>query len=317
MGLWYESTFEKCSCASKSGWKQVFSELLGMFIFVFISGNVVANVNCYNNDNLENSINNTFSYDASGIFYINFGISFGYMLGLYISIENAGFLNPGLTLVFRFMGKIETKDMLLLLAAQFCGAFLGSFLIWGLYFDQLNDFEDDNTGLLFCSVVNGGNYGIASLDVLLKSSLFAVGVLAIIDNQKKEKKDEPFKTVKPPKSFEPFLIGLLLLVVGMAFSYHAPFYFNPFQDFAGRLVALIAGCEQMCTFDNPNWWPVIPLFVPVVGSFIGALVYIIFIENNHTKDQRDPEQQTASASQGNEDEDISAIEMSMTSEKND
>ncbi|XP_033099263.1 aquaporin-7-like isoform X2 [Anneissia japonica] len=295
MGLWYEAWIKNCSCANppnqednQKSWKLTFcrkfvSEFIGMFAFVFIASGTVASATFYNFK--DGSSKNT-TYDSSDILYINLGISFGYSIALYICIENVGYLNVALTLVFWVLGKMKAKDIIPYVLAQFVGAFLAASCIYGLYKAEIKHYIDQpTTSLIFSSSVNGDHFWKALIDQALKTGIFTIGVMAIIDEQKNKQQDdslstehnEPLKTIKPSKRFEPLMIGLILFLVGIAFSYYARFYFNPLQDLSGLIV--VAWAE----LSKTKWWVFAQIFGPIAGAFIAAIIYILLIENNHPK----------------------------------
>ncbi|XP_033099266.1 aquaporin-9-like isoform X2 [Anneissia japonica] len=268
MGLRYEKHFERFSCTNLPLLRKLLSELLGMFAFVLIASSTVASVT-FNKDSSDVFTNST--YDSSEILYINVGIAFGYTIGLYTCIENVGYLNLALTVLFWCFGKMKWNDMVVYLSAQFIGAMLAEACIYGLYCDN------PMTSLIFSSSGNSDPFMLAAFEQFLKTMVFTIGVMAVIDEHKDKQEDYPLNTIKPSKSFEPLMIGLVVFMVGIAFSHYARFYFNPLQDLSGLIFVAVASLRISMM------WLIGQLIVPLVGCFIGALIYISVIENNHQK----------------------------------
>ncbi|XP_033118295.1 aquaporin-1-like isoform X2 [Anneissia japonica] len=109
----------------------------------------------------------------------------------------------------------------------------------------------------------------------LKTVFFTIGVMAVIDEGKNKQENDPLKTIKPSKRFEPLMIGLVLFLVGIAFSYFARFTFNPLQDLSGLVIVEIT---KLC---KEKWWGFAQAFCPILGALVGATIYILSIENYH------------------------------------
>ncbi|XP_033099274.1 aquaporin-7-like isoform X2 [Anneissia japonica] len=269
MALWYEKYSRKIYSTSCCKWRcsrKFFSEFLGMFAFIFIADGTVATAIFYTPEPTDAS---------SEILYINVGIAFGYTIGLYICRENVGYLNAALTLVFWLLGKMKLNDVIIYLIAQFIGACLAEAFIFGLYRDEIEQSTSNETILIFASSVNDGYFGRAAIDQFLKTVFFTIGVMAVIDEGKNKQENDPLKTIKPSKRFEPLIIGLVLFSVGIALSFFARFYFNPLQDLSGLIFV------EFAELSKEKWWGFAQAFCPILGALVGATIYILSIENYH------------------------------------
>lgn len=75
------------------------------------------------------------------------------------------------------------------------------------------------------------------------------------------------------------IVGSMITLNSCAFSYDGSNAINPARDFAPRLFTLIAGWGSQ-TFSQGHYFFWIPLCTPFFGSFLGALIYFIFISNH-------------------------------------
>lgn len=104
---------------------------------------------------------------------------------------------------------------------------------------------------------------------MVSSALLAIMILAAAD-QKNNQMNTGTLTI---------LSALLMSAFGLVFAYNTGVNINPMRDFGPRLFLFMAGWgPQVFTAHNYFFW--IPIVVPLFGSVIGTLVYLLFISNH-------------------------------------
>jgi glycerol uptake facilitator protein len=76
----------------------------------------------------------------------------------------------------------------------------------------------------------------------------------------------------------PFIVGLIVVAIGMAWGTNAGYAINPARDLGPRLASFITGYGT--AFQDQNgalcFW--VPIVGPLVGGVLGAGAYIALIE---------------------------------------
>ncbi|XP_789770.3 aquaporin-9 [Strongylocentrotus purpuratus] len=253
-------------------WMRVFlSELFGTFMLVFITDGAVARTVLSRGA-------------AGGALSLNIGASLAVTVCIYMTGGvSGGHINPAVTLSMCSLGRLRWLALPVYWFAQFIGAFLGAAVVYGIYLDGINSFEGGPsnrslaTAVIFATYPNGYPESFLSvpggvMDQLVGSALLVGGIFAIFDKH----------NIKPPAGLEPIAVGLLLLVVNIAYGYNAGAAVNPARDFSPRLFTACAGYGKdiwVTPSGDHFWW--IPLFVPLVGGPIGGWVYYLTIEVHH------------------------------------
>ncbi|KAK6492342.1 aquaporin-3-like [Huso huso] len=210
---------------------------------------------------------------------VNFAFGFAATLGVLVSGQvSGGHLNPALTFALCLLGREPWRKMPVYFLAQTVGAFLGAGVIFGMYFDALWMFGNDNL------LVSNGTAGIFAtypsqhltllngfFDQMIGTAALIVCLLAIVD---------PYNN-PIPRGLEAFTVGFVVLVIGLSMGFNSGYAVNPARDFGPRLFTAIAGWGTEVFTTGPHWWWV-PIFAPFLGAFIGVLVYQ-FMVGFHTE----------------------------------
>lgn len=118
-------------------------------------------------------------------------------------------------------------------------------------------------GGLFCTYPNISN-GRAVWSEFVNTMILMMGILGIINER-----------MLPAVNFKPLMVGMLVLIIGLASGWNSGYAINPARDLGPRLVtAFLWGTEP---FTLNSHYFVIPLFVPFLGAFGGALFFTLFI----------------------------------------
>lgn len=202
-------------------------------------------------------------------------LAFATQLGFRTS---GGYLNPAFTLFQYTTGQLgagnadnSLKRLAVYCGAQFLGAYLGAALTFLTYFDAIQAFDGGEryvTGPLRTAMIYStypsehlGLMG-AAVEQVLATAFFVLCVAMIRDRRH-----------RLPSWSQPMLIGLSLLLVGVAFGFNSSFGVNPARDFGPRLFTLCAGYGwRVVSFRSYKWfW--IPFLCPFLGACLGGWFY--------------------------------------------
>ncbi|KAE8636846.1 hypothetical protein XENTR_v10003165 [Xenopus tropicalis] len=207
---------------------------------------------------------------------VNLAFGFAVMLGILISGQvSGGHLNPAVTFALCIMAREPWIKFPIYSFAQTLGAFLGAGIIYGLYYDAIWFFGNDQ---LFVMGENG-TAGIFTtfpsehltlingfFDQFIGTAALIVCVLAIVDPN-----NNPI-----PRGLEAFTVGFVVLVIGTSMGFNSGYAVNPARDFGPRLFTSLAGWGTEVFWAGNQWWWV-PIVSPLLGAFTGVLVYQLMI----------------------------------------
>jgi glycerol uptake facilitator-like aquaporin len=77
-------------------------------------------------------------------------------------------------------------------------------------------------------------------------------------------------------------VGLLVVVIGMAFGFNAGYAINPARDLGPRVFTYLAGWGSPVFSAGNGWWWV-PLVAPAMGGVLGGFVYDACIGKRHPR----------------------------------
>ena len=228
----------------KEPYKKYIAELVGTFIFIFISLSTV------NSTVLSAGINN----NGISQLIIALGFGFGLMAGVALvgPISDAH-LNPSISFSFWVFGKLSILDLFWYIIAQTVGAFLAALLTFIIYYNLINELPyDATTSSMFGTLKkNQTSLFIGIIEQIIGSALLMFGVLRVVKYGK----------------YVPLLIGIVLFTLGICLGNNG-FAFNPARDMGPRIMTAIMGWG-FDVFNYENHWFLITLFFPFIGAPIG------------------------------------------------
>ncbi|KAG9488295.1 aquaporin-3-like [Eleutherodactylus coqui] len=243
--------------------RQALSECLGTLILVMFGCGSVAQV--------------VLSKGSHGLFLtVNLAFGFAVTLGILISGQvSGGHLNPAVTFALCIMAREPWIKFPVYTLAQTLGAFLGAGIVYGLYYDAIWFFANDQ---LYVTGPNGtagifATYPTEHLtlmngffDQFIGTAALVVCVLAIVD---------PYNN-PIPRGLEAFTVGFVVLVIGLSMGFNSGYAVNPARDFGPRLFTALAGWgTEVFTAGGQWWW--VPIVSPLLGAFAGVMVYQLMI----------------------------------------
>jgi len=76
----------------------------------------------------------------------------------------------------------------------------------------------------------------------------------------------------------PFIIGLVVVGIGMAWGINAGYAINPARDLGPRLASFVTGYQGAFADQSGALYFWVPIVGPLVGGLLGAAAYVWLIE---------------------------------------
>jgi glycerol uptake facilitator protein len=211
-------------------------------------------------------------------------------MGVYVAGGLTGaHLNPAVTLGLAVRRGFPWNKVLPYSIAQIVGAFCAAGLLLLNYNPAIAAFEATKgivrgaaagaansgtpaTATIFATYNNaaaGIQWGNAMLDQIIGTALLMALILAITD-----KRNQAVEA-----NLDPLIIGLLVVVIGMAMGGAAGYAINPARDLGPRLLTSIGGWGLNPFTYTADFFGIalpyflVPIIGPLVGSVLGAYVY--------------------------------------------
>ncbi|MEU8611422.1 MIP/aquaporin family protein [Actinoplanes sp. NPDC048791] len=195
----------------------------------------------------------------------------GVMLGVYVAGRISGaHLNPAVTIALAVFKGFEWRKVAPYSLAQFLGAFVAALLVRWNYTEVLHAADPGLTvktqGVFSTLPGNGtlpvGEWG-ALRDQVIGTAILLFLILAITDAA----------GTPPAANLAPFIIGLLVVAIGMAWGTNAGYAINPARDFGPRLASFFTGYGGAFRDQTGYLYFWIPIVGPIVGGILGAGLY--------------------------------------------
>jgi glycerol uptake facilitator protein len=142
------------------------------------------------------------------------------------------------------------------------------------YWESFNRFDPGKTvksQSVFSTLPGNGVLPVSQMgalrDQIIGTAMLLIGVLAIIDT----------RNLAPGANMGAFIIGLLVVGIGMALGADAGYAINPARDFGPRLASWITGWSNAMNDQRGNFYAWVPIIGPFIGGALGAYVYDGFI----------------------------------------
>lgn len=195
----------------------------------------------------------------------------GVVFGVYTAARISGaHLNPAVTLALAVFMGFEWRKVLPFMLAQVSGAFVAALVVRWAYSDAIALLDPDHsiaTQGIFSTLPGNGALDIsletAFLDQVIGTAILLFLVLAVTD----PRNDAPVAWIAP------FIIGLIVVAIGMAWGTNAGYAINPARDFGPRFASLLTGYETAFRDQNGALYFWIPIIGPFVGGLLGAGAY--------------------------------------------
>ncbi|MEV5935652.1 MIP/aquaporin family protein [Streptomyces sp. NPDC093250] len=271
--------------ARRRGYKEgvggeMLAEFLGTFVLLLLGAGSVAVAVV----GLPGSGRQAVEFGPANWLIISWGWGLAVVFGVYVAGGISGaHINPAVTLAFAVRGDFPWRKVLPYWLAQVVGAFTGAALVYACYRWAINAAETTagvpreeslatySIFATFPAEYFGDSWWGPLLDQIVGTGILLLLVCALID----------LRNVAPLSNLHPFLIGLVVVAIGLTFGTNAGYAINPARDFGPRLFTFFEGWGSIAlpgTFGwfSSYWW--IPIVGPLIGGVVGVGVYDLLIK---------------------------------------
>lgn len=197
----------------------------------------------------------------------------GVTLGIYVAGRLSGaHLNPAVTLSLAAFKDFPWKKVAPYTVAQFAGAFIGALLVRWNYTEALAKVDPGHTiktQFVFSTLPANGNPALpvhewgALRDQVIGTAILVLLIFAVTD----------LLNTPPDANLGPFIVGLIIVAIGMAFGTNAGYAINPARDLGPRLASFLTGYGGAWRDQYGNLYFWVPIVGPLVGGPVGAFLY--------------------------------------------
>ncbi|MEV4241774.1 MIP/aquaporin family protein [Streptosporangium canum] len=199
----------------------------------------------------------------------------GVTLGVYVAARISGaHLNPAVTVALAVFKGFSWRKVLPYSLAQTAGAFVAALLVRWNYAEVLAKADPGHTiktqGVFSTLPGNGtlpvGTWG-AFRDQVIGTAILLLLILAVSD----------VRNSPPAANLAPFVVGLVVVAIGMAWGTNAGYAINPARDFGPRLASFLTGYGTAWRDQYGQLYFWVPIVAPVIGGLIGAGLYQVMV----------------------------------------
>ena len=236
-------------------------------------------------------------------------ITWGWALAVAFAVYVAGgisgaHINPAITLGAAIRKQLPWNKVPAYWVAQVVGCFVGAALVFAVYNNAINHWDQvGHCGAVLkgCTpIVKGTQASIATystfatfpapyfhtiwgplVDQIVGTFFLALFVWAITDQY-----NQPVES-----NLAPFIVGMVVMAIGISFGANAGYAINPARDFGPRMFAWIAGWKSVAfpgDYGNIKDYFWVPIVGPLVGAAIASVLYDFGIQDI-LKARRPPE----------------------------
>ncbi len=236
------------------------AELTGTFILILFGVGVVAQV-------VAGGIGN---HDS-----IAWAWGLGVTLGVYVAGRMSGaHLNPAVTIALAAFRGFSWAKVAPYALAQTLGAFLAALVVRWNYSEVIDKFDPGHTIKsqgIFSTLPGNGTGPVhtagAFRDQVIGTAILMLMILAITD----------IRNTAPAANLTPFVVGLLVVAIGMAWGTNAGYAINPARDFGPRLASFLTGYSTAFRDQYGALYFWVPIVGPVIGALIGGALYDLLV----------------------------------------
>jgi glycerol uptake facilitator protein len=201
----------------------------------------------------------------------------GVTLGVYVAARISGaHLNPAVTVTLAVFRGFPWKKVVPYALAQTAGAFAAALLVRWNYTEVLAKADPGHTfktQFVFSTLPGNGSItaGVhewgAFRDQVIGTAILLMVILAITD----------LLNAPPGANMGPFITGLIVVAIGMAWGTNAGYAINPARDFGPRLASYLTGYGTAWRDQWGNFYFWVPIAGPLVGGIVGGVAYNFFV----------------------------------------
>lgn len=234
--------------------KGFIGELIGTCVLIVLGSAVAAGGN----------LNKTFAKKTgNNWFYITFSWGVAVTMGVYVagSLGSLGYLNPAITIAYAVFGFLPLKNVVPYLFGELLGAFFGAVIVvlqFYPHFIESKNEREGNSVAIFATKPAIKNNFFNFLSEFIATFFFTL-ILLNLGNF--------------TKGLKPFIVGMLIFIIGAGLGTTTGFALNPARDFSPRLVYTIFPIPNK---SKANWnYSWVPIFGPIFGAIFATWLEII------------------------------------------
>lgn len=227
-------------------------ELIGTMILILFGGGVCAGCTLTKSKS-----------QSSGWIVIIMGWGLAVAMAVYaVGGVSGAHLNPAVTIALASIGSFPWAQVPGYIVAQMIGAILGAALVWLAYLPHWAATEDKPSKLgVFSTAPAIRNTGANLLCEAIGTFALVLGILFIGTN-------------KIADGLNPFIVGLLIMAIGLSLGGPTGYAINPARDLGPRIAHAILPISGKGGNDWGYSW--IPVVGPIIGGVVGALFFKAF-----------------------------------------
>jgi glycerol uptake facilitator protein len=195
----------------------------------------------------------------------------GVTMGVYVAARISGaHLNPAVTIALAAFKGFPWFKVLPYSLAQTAGAFVAAILVrfnYGEVLEKVDPGLTIKTQFVFSTLPGNGSLPVgtwgAFRDQVIGTAILLLLILAVSD----------MRNSAPLANLAPFIVGLIVVGIGMAWGTNAGYAINPARDFGPRLASFLTGYETAWRDQYGQLYFWVPIVAPVIGGLIGAGLY--------------------------------------------
>ncbi len=195
----------------------------------------------------------------------------GVTLGVYVAGRISGaHLNPAVTIALAAFRGFSWSKVAPYAGAQLLGAFAAALVVRWNYTEVIATFDPGHTiksqGIFSTLPGNGAadvHTGGALRDQIIGTAILMLLILAVGD----------IRNSAPGLNLTPFIVGLIVVAIGMAWGTNAGYAINPARDLGPRLASFITGYGTAFRDQYGDLYFWVPIIGPIIGALIGAALY--------------------------------------------
>jgi glycerol uptake facilitator protein len=227
-------------------------------------------------------------------------------------------INPAVTIAMACRRALPWNRVVPFIAAQMLGAFVASAIVYGVYYEQIQNIEaveaagfevfrgDDGPRHLGKSNDKASHHTMATagifgtyprsfsnldpetisnwtglLDQIVGTAILLLVICAVGDG----------RNLAPQSNIGPMVVGALVLMIGLSFGSNCGYAINPARDLSPRLFTYVAGWGSQVFKDPNTLWYLVPVVGPIIGGILGVVTYDQLISRFH---ESEPESELGS-----------------------
>ena len=269
---------------------ELLAEFLGTFVLIAFGDGVVAMAVAALPGSGRTATPTTIFNAAGDWLLITWGWALAVAFAVYVTGGISGaHINPAISLGAAIRKQMPWNKVPWYWLAQVLGCFMGAALVFLVYNNAINHFDQVGhcgTVLKGCTpIVKGTPASLATystfatfpapyfhsflgplIDQIVGTFFLALFVWAITDEF-----NQPVGS-----NMTPFMVGMVVMAIGISFGANAGYAINPARDFGPRLFAWIAGWGKLAmpgNYGNVNDYFWIPIVGPLIGAAIASYLY--------------------------------------------